>query len=234
MDTPDSTKTESRPKVILFDVYETLLDMSEIRTKLNRLLDSKKGFIIWFDTLLQYSWLDNSTGQYHSFAVLADLAMDAAAKTLSERLNAEQKEAVLRLMQQLPVHEDVQTGLSRLRDSGYRLATLTNAPAAAITGRMQRTGLISYFDAILSVESVKKHKPATETYQWAAQTLGVQTNEVLMVSAHGWDIAGALHAGMPAAFIERRGQTLYPLAPQPVYSEKDLIKLADTLQSLPG
>ncbi len=35
-----------------------------------------------------------------------------------------------------------------------------------------------------------------------------------MVAAHGWDIAGALAAGMQAAFIERKGQVL-PLVPKP-------------------
>lgn len=228
---PDQISAEplTSTKVILFDVYETLLDMSEVKTKINRLLDSKRGYTIWFDMLLQYSWLDNSTGQYHDFAVLASLAMDTAAKVLGRSIATENKDDVLQMMRQLPVHEDVQKSLSLLRDSECRLAALTNVSEAAILERMQRTGIISYFDAVLSAESVRKHKPAKEVYQWAAQTLRVPVNEVLMITAHGWDIAGALYAGMQTAFIERKGQVLYPLAPLPLYKVKNLTALVKQL-----
>ncbi len=49
---------------------------------------------------------------------------------------------------------------------------------------------------------------------------------MLLVAAHGWDIAGALAAGMQAAFIERKGQSLYPLATKPQYLGKDLVAFA--------
>ena len=231
MDRPDTTKTNSRPTVILFDVYGTLLDMGEVRSRINRLLGSKRAFGLWFHTLLQYSWMDNSTGQYHDFALLADTAMETIAKKLGEQLDASDREIVLRLMRQLPVHEDVQMGLSSLRDQGYRLATLTNESIATITERMELTGLISYFEGLLSTETVKRHKPATETYQWAVQSLGVPASEVLMVSMHGWDVAGALYAGMPAALILRYSQSPYPLAPQPTYMASNLVTLAEALDN---
>lgn len=230
METPENTFINRRPKLILFDVYGTLLDMGELQKRINRLVDNKKGFLLWYNILMQSLWLDNSMGQYHKFDVLAELAMDMAAKAFGEQITSAQKEEVLQLMKQLPVHEDVQAGLSRLRDNGYHLATFTNESVSTITERMQRTGLISYFDAILSGESVKKHKPATGSYQWAAGSLGMQLNEVLMVSVHGWDIAGALYAGIPAAFIERKDQFLYPLAPRPECTVKDLLALAGHLQ----
>ncbi len=49
---------------------------------------------------------------------------------------------------------------------------------------------------------------------------------MLLVAAHSWDIAGALAAGMQAAFIERKGQSLYPLASKPQYLGKDLVAFA--------
>ncbi len=51
-----------KPSVILFDVNETLMDMSPLKKKVNDVLDSKRGFRIWFGMLLQYSLVDNSTG----------------------------------------------------------------------------------------------------------------------------------------------------------------------------
>jgi hypothetical protein len=34
--------------------------------------------------------------------------------------------------------------------------------------------------------------------------------QMLMIAAHGWDIAGAAHAGLATGFITREGQAIYP------------------------
>ncbi len=51
--------------LILLDVNETLLNMSFLKKKNQFLLDSSKGFRIWFGTLLQYSLIDNCPKNYH-------------------------------------------------------------------------------------------------------------------------------------------------------------------------
>ena len=51
----------------------------------------------------------------------------------------------------------------------------------------------------------------------------------LLAHHHGWDIAGALQAGMQAAFIEREGQSLYPLSPKPRFTGKDLVEIANKI-----
>jgi 2-haloacid dehalogenase len=53
-----------------------------------------------------------------------------------------------------------------------------------------------------------KNKPAAETYLWARTT--VKPEEMLMIAAHGWDLAGASHAGLAACFIAE-GQSLYTI-----------------------
>jgi 2-haloacid dehalogenase len=34
-----------------------------------------------------------------------------------------------------------------------------------------------------------------------------------MIAAHGWDLAGASHAGLATCFIAREGQSLYFIQP---------------------
>jgi 2-haloacid dehalogenase len=51
----------------------------------------------------------------------------------------------------------------------------------------------------------------------------------MLIAAHGWDIAGALWAGLRAAFLSRPGAQLYPLAPAPEIVEPDLSKAAGRL-----
>lgn len=120
-------------------------------------------------------------------------------------------------------------GLQLLKDAGYRLATLTSSPLSTLEAQLEYAGIQHYFEKQLSIDSVKKYKPAKDTYAYAAQELGVLPNELLMVAAHGWDMAGALNAGLQAAFVERKGQSLYPLSALPQHVEIDILAIANAI-----
>jgi 2-haloacid dehalogenase len=62
--------------------------------------------------------------------------------------------------------------------------------------------------------------------------VGIQPTEALFIAAHGWDVAGALRAGLQAAFIDRKGKALYPLAPKPQFTGNTLISIAERLIKL--
>ena len=220
-----------QPKAILFDLNGTLLDLTEVRRKVNRMLDSKKGFSFWMETFLHYTLVDSCTGQYHEFTAIAEAITSMAAKTFDVKIDRENLEEVFELMKHLPLNEGVEKGLSLLDDKGYRLAVLTNLPISIAKERMERTGLISYFEKLFTAEQIKKYKPSVDTYQFAAQSLNVETGEALMVTAHGWDICGASSAGMRTAFIEKNNQNLYPLAPMPDFSVKTILDLGKLLNT---
>jgi 2-haloacid dehalogenase len=218
-----------KPSVILFDVNETLMDMSPLKKKVNDMLDSKRGFHIWFGMLLQYSLVDNCTGQYHDFSTIADATLNMAAKALEKEIQEDEKKEALALMKKLSAYADVEEGLKLLKEAGFRLATLTNSPMPTLTAQLEYTGLTKYFEATLSIDAVQKYKPAPESYQYATQTLGVNKEEIMLVTAHGWDIAGAMQAGLQAAFIERKGQSQYPLASKPQFVCEDLVEFANAI-----
>ncbi len=71
------------------------------------------------------------------------------------------------------------------------------------------------FERILSADSVKRLKPAPEPYRMATQQLGVSINDIRLIAAHAWDVAGALRAGCAAAFVARPGMVLDPLVERP-------------------
>jgi len=222
-------QNNKKPIVILFDMNETLLDMSPLKKKINSLLDSRRGFRIWFGLLLQYSLVDNCTKQYHDFSAIADATIDMAAKALRTHIEEKEKKEALALMKQLPAHPDVKKGLKIFKEAGYRLATLTNSPMSTLSAQLKFAGLTHFFEAALSIDAVRKYKPDPETYQYAAGALGVDLSDIVMVAAHGWDITGAIQAGMKSAFVERKGQSLYPLAVKPDYIGKDLADIAKAI-----
>ena len=95
--------------------------------------------------------------------------------------------------------------------------------------QLEHAGLIGAFEAVLSADAVRRLKPAPEPYRMAADRLGVDPGEVLLVAAHAWDVAGALRAGCQAAFVARPGKVLDPLADRPGLVVADLDELADRL-----
>jgi 2-haloacid dehalogenase len=89
--------------------------------------------------------------------------------------------------------------------AGYRLVTLTDSPAIPGRGALQAAGLADLFEQQFTAETVRRYKPARETYQMVAQATGSQLSDLCMIASHPWDLAGALTAGCSAALIERVG-----------------------------
>jgi 2-haloacid dehalogenase len=215
-----------KPQVIIFDVYETLLNMSEVERRVNSLFDSGKGYAVWFELFMQYCFVDACTKQFHDFASIAKATMQMTGNRLGKNIQEDQIDLVIELLKHLPVHENVPEVLSALNDLGYRIAALTNSPENVVYERMEPTGLISYFELVLSAEQIKKYKPSPEVYQWAAKRLETEISEAMMVSAHGWDIVGAASAGMQTAYLKLGKTMLYPLAPKPNLVCSSLTELA--------
>ena len=69
-----------KPRLILFDVYETLIDMNEMEKRVNHLMNSKRGYQIWFELFMQYCFVDNCTVQFNNFTSIAKATMGMAAK----------------------------------------------------------------------------------------------------------------------------------------------------------
>ena len=203
--------------------------MSPLKKKINTLLNTSNGFSIWFGMLLQYSLVDNCTSNYHDFPSIADATLNMETKALKADISAKEKKEALQRLKELSAYDDVPKGLQLLKDNRFQLATLTNSPPTTLSAQLQDAKLTEYFEATLIIDSIKKYKPALETYQWAAKQLSVNLSDAMLVTAHGWDLAGAFQAGMQTAFIERKGQSLYPLSSKPNIIAKDILDFANKI-----
>lgn len=103
---------------------------------------------------------------------------------------------------------------------------LANSTKKSALAQLKDAGIAEYFDEILSVDSVKRYKPAHEAYAYAAKELGVDLGEVRMVATHAWDIAGAMKAGCRAAWVHRPEKALNPRADEPEITGDDMMAVA--------
>lgn len=219
----------AKPKVLLFDVNETLLDIGPLKEKVGDVLLDPKAPELWFATMLQYSLATTVSGQYFAFPEIGAAVLRMLARNSDVTISQEDAKKTLSIMKSLPAHKDVEPALRRLTAAGFRMAALTNSTQEGVKAQLQSAGLSAFFERELSVESVGKFKPHADVYAWAAQQMKVKPAECMLVAAHGWDVAGAKWAGMATAFIAREGQQKFPLAPEPDADASDLLGLAEAL-----
>ncbi|WP_225034727.1 haloacid dehalogenase type II [Winogradskyella sp. SM1960] len=228
------TMTTTRPKVLFFDVNETLLDLTAMKDSVGKVLGDRSDLLpLWFTTMLQYSLVTTVGRQYNDFGIIGAAALQMVAANHGITITEEDARAsILGPIRSLPAHPEVKQALTDLRAAGYKLVSFTNSSNKGVETQFKNAGLLDYFDERLSIEDIGKFKPDTDAYNWAARKMGVKPNECLLVAAHGWDIAGAIWAGWRGAFVGRPGAQLYPLAPTPEINEPNLKLIAQRLVAL--
>ena len=176
--------------------------------------------------------METVTRSYRELGEIAAAAVTMVAAKHGMELGQDDARKAIAPLSSLKPHPDVEPALARLKEAGFTLATLTNSPQAVADRQLGNAGLSKYFSKQLSVGEIETFKPHVATYQWAGRKMGVTSGDCLMVAAHGWDIAGALRAGMRGVFVSRPGAQIYPLAPSPEHSAPDLMQCANYLIDL--
>ena len=217
------------PQTIVFDVNETLLDLSVLNRPFETVFGDTSARSEWFAQLLQLALVVTVTDSYRDFKTLAGEALEVVAARREVGLDDEARGSILGMIVQLPPHPEVPDGLDRLKAAGFQLVALTNSPPATVHAQLANAGLIDRFDRVMSVDSTRRFKPHPAPYSMAADELGVGPTRLWMVAAHDWDIAGAKRVGLRGAFIARPGQGYAAGYPAPDLVGSDLTEVAEGL-----
>lgn len=220
--------------VLLFDVNETLLDLTALDPIFERRFGDAAVRREWFGQMLSSAFVSVITSAYADFGTIGGAALRMVAARRGVEFAPETMQEIREAMRQLPPHPEVREGLERLTEVGFRLASLTNSTAEVGTAQLTNAGLAGFFEQMLSADAVQRLKPAPEPYRMAAERLGVSVGELRLVAAHAWDVAGAMRAGCRAAFIGRPGQVLDPLAPEPDITGPNLAAVAQRIVKVDG
>lgn len=200
----------NKASVIVFDVNETLSDMSPIAQRFTDVGAAEHMAKLWFATLLRDGFALTAAGDNGSFA-------DIGAEVLrgmftGMELNRDTESAVEHVMAGFSspsLHPDVVEGVQALHAAGYRLVTLSNGSTQIAEKLFTNAGIRDKFEALLSVEDAPAWKPGKTSYEYAASACGVSPEEMLLTAVHPWDTHGAARAGLATAWINREGSQ-YP------------------------
>lgn len=223
-------------RLVLFDVNETLSDMSPLRARFEDVHAPGALAATWFAGVLRDGFALTAAGAYADFRDVADSGLRALLAGLPG-WDGDAGDAAAHILDgfaDLAVHPDVPGGVRDLHAAGLRLATLTNGSTAITERLLSRAGLTGHFTALLDVSAPRAWKPAPAAYRYATDTLAADPAETLLVAVHPWDIDGARRAGLRAAWL-KRGATAYPsVMTAPTHTAGDLRELARDLVPAAG
>ncbi len=219
------------PSIIVFDVNETLLDITTLEPLFTRLFGDKHMLREWFTQLVLYSQTMTLSGLYTPFGELGVGALQMTADIHNIMLKDDDIDELKGRMSKMPAHPDAIPSLTKLRDAGFRLVTLTNSASSASPTPLKKAGLSEFFEQSFSVEKVGKFKPAPETYQMVAKELAVEISDLCLVACHLWDTIGAQAAGCQGAFLKRPYNAMLPASnvPTPDFIASNLVTLAEQI-----
>jgi 2-haloalkanoic acid dehalogenase type II len=129
-----------------------------------------------------------------------------------------------------PAFDETAHVLSALK-TRYRIGILSNADDDFLTACLEKNGLHTEFEVIVTSESAGVYKPHEDIFHSFCEAAGMARHEVLYVGdSQSADILGAKNAGMPVAWVNRDGSPLREGVPQP---DHEIASLSDLLELLP-
>ncbi|MCT4332720.1 haloacid dehalogenase type II [Paracoccus sp. YLB-12] len=192
----------------VFDAYGTLFDVDGAARQAAQGDPALKDIWValsadWRRKQLEYSWLRAITGDHVDFWQVTSDALDWAA----ERHGASTAQAakLLDLYRTLPAYPEVSEVLDRLRGAGAGTAIFSNGSPQMLSDAVHSAGLYGRLDALLSVETVERFKPAAVAYGIVTRHFACDPGAITFVSSNGWDIYGAARFGFRTVWVNRAG-----------------------------
>ena len=113
--------------IILFDINETVLNLSILKPKFKVIFGDESVMATWFSMLLHSSTVCIVTDVKTDFATLAVTMLDSIAARMNIKLTETMRDDILSGFASLPPHNDIQQALAQLKSAGFRTVAFSNS-----------------------------------------------------------------------------------------------------------
>jgi 2-haloacid dehalogenase len=223
-------------KALTFDLFGTVLDLAgSLTPAIGEFLDSKGAEVsakefwaAWRYRQRIEQYQDNIVMLGHSgYLTVARRACVYVLALHDIEADADEVDRLMSAWQGLNPFPEVVSALERLK-SRFKLVALSNGEPVFL--QHLATNRIGWeFDDIISVQTVGAFKPHPGVYRKAANILGLEVGECLMVSANSFDVMGARMCGFRGAFVNRNRLPYEDSTYLPDLTVADFSEMADAL-----
>lgn len=196
------------PQSLAFDIYGTLVDVQAIAAPLAETLAlpperARRFAELWRETQLAYTFRRALMRLYEPLPVVTRQALRHTAAALSVPVSEAQEKTLLAAQQKLPTFPDAAPGLDALRADGHHLTAFSNGPESSLQPLLKHNKLAAKFDATVSADAHRTFKPDPGLYAFLVTALAHPPLPIWVVSSNPFDVIGAKHSGLRAAWIKR-------------------------------
>ncbi|WP_080147233.1 haloacid dehalogenase type II [Marinilactibacillus piezotolerans] len=216
-------------KTVLFDMNETLLNLSLLKENFEKHFADPTVPKYWFAKVLHYSAVMGAMDEYVDFGKLSEAALESLFLEKGKELTEEIKTDILGSFKKLPAYDDVPEALRLLKEQDIKVIAVTNSSNEMVKEQLTNARLIELFDSYYSVDAVQKYKPFKDIYQYVLKEENATAEETVMVATHDWDLFGAKRAGLTTAYIDRKKDQYNPYYSQPDFSHHHLVSLVEEM-----
>ena len=190
-----------RPKIVAFDIIETVFSLENMRPRLVELGLPGSTLELWIASALRDAFALLITDRFSPFRAVLRGCLATHLSTHQLPVEEDGIATVLDGMAKLDPHPDATDAFAA---QDVRIVALSNGATSVTEKLLQRSGLDQFVEAVYSIEQVQRFKPRQEVYLHVADTSGVDPGEIALVATHAWDIHGASAAGLMTGFVVRR------------------------------
>jgi 2-haloacid dehalogenase len=223
----------SRPFVVSFDVYGTLVDVrGGSRDAFDAILceagashvDTRDFWEQWEAANIRRYW-----HPYRPYREICRASLDETFRAFGVRGDPDLIHHYFDAFPRFARFADVDATLDRLRDRA-RLAVVSNIDDDLLAA----TDLGRRFDLVCTAERARGYKPDGRLFRFLLAEASVDTRELLHCGqSQHTDMVGAKPLGIRVAWINRRGVALAPNVPKPDHTLDDLRGVPDLLPRAP-
>ncbi len=184
------TSTGSKAKAVIWDMDGVIADTGPYHLKAWQAVFGKRGVNFTPEDFQRNFGQRNDT-------IIRDTLGDRIAQTELEAIAREKEETFRSLVREniTPLPGALEL-IRSLGEHGFRIALGSSAPIENIQLVTQGLGIDNYFQAIASGREVTEGKPSPQGFLLAAQKLGVEPGECIVIEDAVAGVAACQRAGM--------------------------------------
>ena len=235
VETVISPKVIPNVRVAITDSYGTVFNITTaLITALRPFVPKAEDFAkMWLTQVLAWTETVAAMGPhaYFEFWELVGRAGRWVAEERNVKISDEQWDKIMSAWRTPQPFEDAEAFFTMLDKAGIPTAILSNGSPAMLHAAADAAGWLPKLETIISVDQAHTYKSSPQAYLLAHDVFRVpKQGDILFISGHQWDVAGAGAAGLRTVYLNRDNQPMWYLKSDYVdYVFNSMVELAEAI-----